>query len=46
MRAFVANFYRQRGKSDKGLIARDAQDVQEMAPVLKPRRGMRYSFTA
>lgn len=48
MKNFVKNFYRQRG--EKSLIARDDAEVmaveEDAAPVLKPRRGMRYSFTA
>lgn len=47
MKTFVKTFYASRGV-DKGIIARDAQLVSEedAAPVLKPRRGMRYAFTA
>lgn len=50
MKAFVQSFYRSRG-AERGVIARDAQSVvagveEDAAPVLQPRRGMRYAFTA
>ena len=42
MKKFVENFYSSRG--EKGVIGRE-KEVEE-APVLKPRKGMRYQFTA
>ena len=41
MKAFVANFYRSQG--EKMHVVR--REVEE-APVLKPRRGFRYPFSA
>lgn len=49
MKAFVQSFYRSRSV-DRGVIARDTQSVsiveEDAAPVLKPRKGMRYAFKA
>lgn len=39
MRTFVSNFMAAKGET--GVI-----DAREEAPVLKPRKGMRYRFTA
>jgi len=43
MRAFVEKFMASKG--EKGMIAARRVDEDE-APVLKPRKGMRYQFTA
>lgn len=43
LRQFVTEFMRSKGET--GLIGVRAEDVEE-APVLKPRKGMRYRFSA
>lgn len=46
LKAFVENFMRSKGEANFiGRRAREVEEVEE-APVLKPRRGMRYKSTA
>ncbi|KAK4561768.1 hypothetical protein LTR86_004447 [Recurvomyces mirabilis] len=44
MKQFVEDFMRSKGLTT--MIARSTEDTVDEAPVLKPKRGMRYRFTA
>ena len=44
MKQFVEDFMHSKGLST--MIARSTEETVDEAPVLKPKRGMRYKFTA